>query len=147
METTTEAPVSAGTLYKFYVNADDATSNGDNQSENANNIFPDAKTGTNSLSGSSTVTIEGKNYTFNKRGSNAAHVINISVPDNVTGATLYIVANSSGSGTRTLTLKDSSGAEAGTNTVAGAAGQLFSFSGLSTGAYTCLLYTSDAADD
>lgn len=134
VETTTEA-ASQGTMYKFYVNSDDATNNGDNQANNATSIFTDAKTGTGKLSETSNVTIEGKEYTFVNRNSNSAHVINIVVPEGVSNATFYIVANSSGSGTRKLTLTDSVSNTVGENSVSGTAGQLFSFNGLNTGNY------------
>lgn len=71
-EATTEATTVANqTLYKYYVNAADATANSDSIDNNATTVFTNAKTSTNTLSGENTAAVGGKDYTLNYRSSNA----------------------------------------------------------------------------
>lgn len=134
-EATTQKPVEQGQLYKFYVNADDATANGDNIADNATAIFTNAKTDSGSLSATANFTIEGKDYTLSKRTSNGSYSLTIVVPSGVTNASLYVYGNSSGSGTRTLTLSDG-GSYSSTGSVTGTAGNLSTFTDLNAGTYT-----------
>ena len=131
----TTAAVVQGQLYKFYVNADDAAANGDVVADNATAVFTNAATGTGSLSAASTITVDGKSYTLSKRTSNGSQSLTIVVPSGVTNATLYLCANSSGSGVRTLTLADGANYSA-TGSVAGTSGSLVTFTGLNAGTYT-----------
>lgn len=137
VESSTESTTQAeqGQLYKFYVNAADATANGDNIADNATSIFTNAKTDSGSLSATASFTIEGKDYTLSKRTSNSSYSLTIVVPSGVTNASLYVYGNSSGSGTRTLTLSDG-GSYSGTGSVTGTAGNLSTFTGLNAGTYT-----------
>lgn len=134
-ETTTQKPVENGQLYKFYVNADDATANGDNYADNATAIFTNAVSGSGALSPAATINIEGKDYTLSKRTSNSGYSLTIVVPSGVTNASLYVYGNSSGSGTRTLTLSDGV-SYSQTGSVTGTAGNLSAFTGLNAGTYT-----------
>ncbi len=132
-EATTSAPVVQDQISKFYVNAADATANGDDIANNATSIFTNAATGTGSLSSTATIAVDGKNYTLSKRTGNGAHSLTIVVPSGVTNATLYVYGNSSGaSSTRKLTL---SGITA-TGAATGSAGSLSTFTGLNAGTYT-----------
>jgi hypothetical protein len=91
--------VSATTVWhKFFVSTKDLPTGEDNDTS----FFTGTTTGTNSLA--STVTIDGTTYNLNYRTSSASPTITFTVPTGNTGI-LYIVARSSGSASRTLTLK------------------------------------------
>lgn len=135
-EATTEATTVANqTLYKYYVNAADATANDDSIDNNASTVFTDAKTSTNRLSGESTVAVGGKDYTLNYRSSNET-TLSIVVPDGVENATLYVVARSSSSTGRALTLTKGTETVGDAQSTGGTTPVVATYEGLSTGTYT-----------
>ena len=135
-EATTEATTVANqTLYKYYVNAADATANGDSIDNNAKDVFTNANTSTNRLSGESTVAVGGKDYTLNYRSSNAT-TLSIVVPEGVENATLYVVARSSSSTGRALTLTKGTETVGDAQSTGGTTPVVATYEGLSTGTYT-----------
>lgn len=135
-EATTEATTVANqTLYKYYVNAADATANGDSIDNNAKDVFTNANTSTNKLSGESTVAVGGKDYTLNYRSSNAT-TLSIVVPEGVENATLYVVARSSGSSARALTLTKGETTADSKQSTGTTTPVVATYTGLSTGTYT-----------
>lgn len=135
-EATTEATTVANqTLYKYYVNAADATANGDSIDNNASTVFKDAKTSTGRLSAESTVAVGGKDYTLNYRSSNAT-TLSIVVPEGVENATLYVVARSSSSTGRALTLTKGTETVGDAQSTDGTTPVVATYEGLSTGTYT-----------
>lgn len=135
-EATTEATTVANqTLYKYYVNATDATANGDSIDNNATTVFTNANTSTNKLSGESTVAVGGKDYTLNYRSSNAT-TLSIVVPEGVENATLYVVARSSGSSARALTLTKGETTADSKQSTGTTTPVVATYTGLSTGTYT-----------
>lgn len=135
-EATTEATTVANqTLYKYYVNAADATANGDSIDNNASTVFKDAKTSTGRLSAESTVAVGGKDYTLNYRSSNAT-TLSIVVPEGVENATLYVVARSSSSTGRALTLTKGTETVGDAQSTGGTTPVVATYEGLSTGTYT-----------
>lgn len=135
-EATTEATTVANqTLYKYYVNAADATANGDSIDNNATKVFTNANTSTNKLSGESTVAVGGKDYTLNYRSSNAT-TLSIVVPEGVENATLYVVARSSGSSARALTLTKGETTADSKQSTGTTTPVVATYTGLSTGTYT-----------
>lgn len=135
-EATTEATTVANqTLYKYYVNATDATANGDSIDNNATTVFTNANTSTNKLSGESTVAVGGKDYTLNYRSSNAT-TLSIVVPEGVENATLHVVARSSGSSARALTLTKGETTADSKQSTGTTTPVVATYTGLSTGTYT-----------
>lgn len=135
-EATTEATTVANqTLYKYYVNAADATANGDSIDNNATKVFTNANTSNNKLSGESTVAVGGKDYTLNYRSSNAT-TLSIVVPEGVENATLYVVARSSGSSARALTLTKGETTADSKQSTGTTTPVVATYTGLSTGTYT-----------
>lgn len=135
-ETTTEATTVANqTLYKYYVNAADATANSDSIDNNATTVFTNAKTSTNTLSGENTAAVGGKDYTLNYRSSNAT-TLSIVVPEGVENATLYVVARSSSSTGRALTLTKGTETVDDKQSTGGTTPVVATYTGLSTGTYT-----------
>lgn len=135
-EATTEATTVANqTLYKYYVNAADATANNDSIDNNAKEVFTNANTSTNKLSGESTVAVGGKDYTLNYRSSNAT-TLSIVVPEGVENATLYVVARSSGSSARALTLTKGETTADSKQSTGTTTPVVATYTGLSTGTYT-----------
>lgn len=138
--TTTEANTEATTvanqtLYKYYVNAADATANSDSIDNNATTVFTNAKTSTNTLSGENTAAVGGKDYTLNYRSSNAT-TLSIVVPEGVENATLYVVARSSSSTGRALTLTKGTETVDDKQSTGGTTPVVATYTGLSTGTYT-----------
>ena len=83
-EATTEATTVANqTLYKYYVNAADATANSDSIDNNATTVFTNAKTSTNTLSGENTAAVGGKDYTLTSDGNMQYSLLVLSVPTTV----------------------------------------------------------------
>lgn len=135
-EATTEATTVANqTLYKYYVNAADATANSDSIDNNATTVFTNAKTSTNTLSGENTAAVGGKDYTLNYRSSNAT-TLSIVVPEGVENATLYVVARSSSSTGRALTLTKGTETVDDKQSTGGTTPVVATYTGLSTGTYT-----------
>lgn len=135
-EATTEATTVANqTLYKYYVNAADATANSDSIDNNATTVFTNAKTSTNTLSGENTAAVGGKDYTLNYRSSNAT-TLSIVVPEGVENATLYVVARSSSSKGRALTLTKGTETVDDKQSTGGTTPVVATYTGLSTGTYT-----------
>lgn len=135
-EATTEATTVANqTLYKYYVNAADATANSDSIDNNATTVFTNAKTSTNTLSGENTAAVGGKDYTLNYRSSNAT-TLSIVVPEGVENDTLYVVARSSSSTGRALTLTKGTETVDDKQSTGGTTPVVATYTGLSTGTYT-----------
>ncbi len=135
-EATTEATTVANqTLYKYYVNATDATANSDSIDNNATTVFTNAKTSTNTLSRENTAAVGGKDYTLNYRSSNAT-TLSIVVPEGVENATLYVVARSSSSTGRALTLTKGTETVDDKQSTGGTTPVVATYTGLSTGTYT-----------
>ena len=117
-------------LYLYFPNADDATTAG---VTNTDRFSGTASSGKN-LNGS--ITIDGKTYTATKRTSNSTYSIQFSVGTSKV-ATLYLLANSSGSGERKFRLAKDGGAATETGkSVSGTSLTAVTIPDLTAGTYT-----------
>lgn len=119
------------TLYKFYANEVDANENGNDISNNATDVFTNAITGTVAFT-EDTYEVGETSYILTKGASKNS--LTIVVPDGIVDATFNIVAKSSNTTARTLTLSKNGVAVDATKTVKTAT--VVTYTGLSSGTYT-----------
>ena len=117
-------------LYLYFPNADDATTAG------VTNTDRFSKTASSGADLTGSITIDGKTYAVTKRTSNGAHSINFVVGTGKV-ATLYLLANSSGSGERKFSLAKDGGAATETGkSVSGTSLTAVEIPDLTAGTYT-----------
>lgn len=114
----------------YFVNEEDAIAAGVTNT----NRFKGVATGTTAIQGS--IDINGTTYTAAHRTTNAAHTISFTIGEDTT-ATLYLLANSSGSGDRMFTIAHNGGnaTEAGVSVSGNTALTPITIEGLQEGTY------------